>query len=210
MQGIQRNEEYPDPIGILEGIRKATAGEAIVVSDVGQHQMWTARYYTWTRLNSHITSGGLGTMGFSLPAAMGVKMGMPDAPVWVVAGDGGIQMNIQELATIQQQGIPLKIAIMNNGYLGMVRQWQQFFHARNYSETPITGPDYEKLGAAYGVTGIRVEHREDVEAAIQRAMEIEGTVIIDFVIEAEACVYPMVPAGAAITNMIEEPGEENS
>jgi acetolactate synthase-1/2/3 large subunit len=152
----------------------------------------------------------LGTMGFSLPAAMGVKMGMPDAPVWVVAGDGGIQMNIQELATLQQQGIPIKIAIMNNGYLGMVRQWQQFFHSRNYSETPITGPDYEKLASAYGVTGMRIERREDVEAAIQRAMEIEGTVIIDFVIEAEACVYPMVPPGAAITNMIEETAEENS
>ncbi|HTK10826.1 MAG TPA: biosynthetic-type acetolactate synthase large subunit [Ktedonobacteraceae bacterium] len=209
LQGIQHNEEYPDPVGILEGIRKATKGEAIVVSDVGQHQMWTARYYTWTRPNSHITSGGLGTMGFSLPAAMGVKMGMPDSPVWVVAGDGSFQMNIQELATLQQEGVTLKVAIMNNGYLGMVRQWQQFFHSRNYSETPITGPDYEKLAAAYGLTGMRVTRPEDVESAIQRAMEIEGTVIIDFVIEAESCVYPMVAPGSAITNMIEETAEEN-
>ena len=209
-QQIQRDDVLPDPIGILEAIREATHGEAIVVSDVGQNQMWTARHYTWTRPNSHITSGGLGTMGFALPAAMGVKSGMPDAPVWVVAGDGGIQMNIQELATLQQEHIPLKIAIMNNGYLGMVRQWQEFFHSRNYSETPMTGPDYVKLADAYGVTGIRVTKREEVAEAVKRAMETEGTVIIDFVIASGANVYPMVPPGAAITNMIEETAEENA
>ncbi|HLZ60873.1 MAG TPA: biosynthetic-type acetolactate synthase large subunit [Ktedonosporobacter sp.] len=209
-QKIQHQDELPDPITILSAIRAATDGEAIVVSDVGQHQMWTARHYTWTRLNSHITSGGLGTMGFALPAAMGVKMGMPDAPVWVVAGDGGFQMNIQELATLQQEGVPLKIAIMNNGYLGMVRQWQQFFHSRNYSETPISGPDYVKLAAAYGLTGMRITKREEVEGAIKQAMETEGTVIIDFVIEATSNVYPMVAPGSAITNMIEETGEENA
>lgn len=203
-QQIQRNEEYPDPVSILNAIRSATDGDAIVVSDVGQNQMWTARFYEWTRRNSHITSGGLGTMGFALPAAMGVKMGMPNAPVWVVAGDGGIQMNIQELATLQQEGVAVKVAIMNNGYLGMVRQWQQFFHSRNYSETPMTGPDYTKLAAAYGLTGMRVTRRDEVEAAIQRAMETEGTVIIDFVIEAESNVYPMVAPGSAITSMIEE------
>ncbi|HEV2656768.1 MAG TPA: biosynthetic-type acetolactate synthase large subunit [Ktedonobacteraceae bacterium] len=207
---VRRDDTLPDPIGILTAIRAATGGEAILISDVGQNQMWTARHYTWTRPNSHITSGGLGTMGFALPAAMGVKMGIPDAPVWVVAGDGGIQMNIQELATLQQLGMPLKIAIMNNGYLGMVRQWQQFFHARNYSETPITGPDYVKLADAYGHTGIRVTRREDVEKTVQRAMEIEGTVIIDFRIESETNVYPMVPPGSAITNMIEETGEEQA
>jgi acetolactate synthase-1/2/3 large subunit len=207
---VRRDDTLPDPIGILTAIREATGGEAIVISDVGQHQMWTARHYTWTRPNSHITSGGLGTMGFALPAAMGVKMGIPDAPVWVVAGDGGIQMNIQELATLQQLGLPLKIAIMNNGYLGMVRQWQQFFHARNYSETPITGPDYVKLADAYGHTGIRVTRREDVEKTIQRAMEIEGTVIIDFRIEPETNVYPMVAPGSAITSMIQESGEERA
>ncbi len=143
-------------------------------------------------------------MGFALPAAMGVKMGMPDAPVWAVAGDGGIQMNIQELATLRQEGVAVKVAIMNNGYLGMVRQWQQFFHSRNYSETPMTGPDYTLLAAAYGLTGIRVTRRDEVEGAIKRAMETEGTVIIDFVIEAEANVYPMVAPGSAITSMIEE------
>ena len=201
---IQRNQEHPDPTDILDAIRAETHGEAIIVTDVGQHQMWTARHYTWTRPNSHITSGGLGTMGFSLPAAMGVKMGLPDVPVWVVAGDGGIQMNIQELATLRQEGVAIKVAIMNNGYLGMVRQWQHFFHGGNYSETPITGPDYVQLAAAYGLTGMQVTRCEDVKAAVHRAMETEGTVVIDFVIESESNVYPMVAPGSAITNMIEE------
>ncbi len=207
---VERDEQYPDPTSILEAIRAETNGEAIIVTDVGQHQMWTARHYTWTRPNSHITSGGLGTMGFALPAAMGVKMGLPDVPVWVVAGDGGIQMNIQELATLQQQGITVKVAIMNNGYLGMVRQWQQFFHSRNYSETPITGPDYVKLADAYGLTGMCITRREDVSAAVHKAMETEGTVVIDFVIESESNVYPMVAPGSGITNMIEEHVEENT
>ncbi len=207
---IKRDQEYPDPTSILDAIRAETGGEAIVVTDVGQHQMWTARHYLWTRRNSHITSGGLGTMGFSLPAAMGVKMGLPGATVWVVAGDGGIQMNIQELATLQQYGVTVKVAIMNNGYLGMVRQWQQFFHSRNYSETPITGPNYTMLAAAYGLTGMRITKRADVAAAVHQAMETEGTVIIDFVIEPESNVYPMVAPGSAITSMIEETAEENA
>jgi acetolactate synthase-1/2/3 large subunit len=207
---VKRDQQYPDPTSILVAIRAETNGEAIIVTDVGQHQMWTARHYTWSRPNSHITSGGLGTMGFALPAAMGAKMGIPDAPVWAVAGDGGIQMNIQELATLQQQGVTVKVAIMNNGYLGMVRQWQQFFHSRNYSETPITGPDYVKLADAYGLTGMRITRREDVSAAIHKAMETEGTVIIDFVIESESNVYPMVAPGSGITNMIEEHVEENT
>ena len=205
---ITRDRQYPDPVGILEAIRSVTSGEAIVVSDVGQHQMWTARFYTWTRPNSHITSGGLGTMGFALPAALGVKMALPHETVWVVAGDGGIQMNIQELATLKQQGVAVKVAIMNNGYLGMVRQWQQFFHNRNYSETPITGPDYVKLADAYGLKGIRITRREDVADAVREAMESDETVIIDFVIEAESNVYPMVAPGSAITSMIEETDEE--
>jgi acetolactate synthase-1/2/3 large subunit len=204
-RGRQRRQlPYPQPTDILDAIYQETQGEAIIVSDVGQHQMWTARFYKWMRPNSHITSGGLGTMGFALPAAMGVKMGLPASPVWVVAGDGGIQMNIQELATLRDEGVELKVAIMNNGYLGMVRQWQEFFHNRNYSETPISSPDYVKLAEAYGLTGMRVEKREEVGPAVQRAMQTPGTVIIDFVIESEANVYPMVPPGAAITDMIEE------
>ena len=203
-------QAYPDARGILNAIYEATDGDAIIVTDVGQHQMWTARFYPWKRPNSHITSGGLGTMGFGLPAAMGVKMGMPEATVWVVAGDGGIQMNIQELATLKQMGVSVKVAIMNNGYLGMVRQWQQFFHNRNYSETPITGPDYPRLASAYGLHGMRITRREDVAAAVRAAMETEGAVIIDFVIEPESNVYPMVAPGSAITSMIEEPVEENA
>src|SRR5207244_1297804 len=182
----QRDQEYPDPISILDAIRKETDGQAIVVTDVGQHQMWTARHYGWTRPNSHITSGGLGTMGFALPAAMGVKMAMPDTTVWVVAGDGGIQMNIQELATLKYYGVTVKVAIMNNGYLGMVRQWQHFFHNGNYSETPITGPDYVKLAEAYRLTGMQVKKREGVEAAVHKAMNMEGTVLVECVIESEA------------------------
>ncbi len=207
-QQINRALPTPDPASILAAIYQATAGEAIIVSDVGQHQMWTARFYPWTRYNSHITSGGLGTMGFALPAAMGVKMGMPDTPVWVIAGDGGIQMNIQELATLRQEGLALKIAIMNNGYLGMVRQWQQFFHAGNYSETPISGPDHVKLAEAYGLKGIRVTEREGIAAAVKEAMETPGSVVVEFIIEPEANVYPMVPPGSAITTMIEETVEE--
>ncbi|HET9999787.1 MAG TPA: biosynthetic-type acetolactate synthase large subunit [Ktedonobacteraceae bacterium] len=206
---IERNQDYPDHTCILDAIRAETGGDAIIVTDVGQHQMWTAQHYTWTRPNSHITSGGLGTMGFALPAAMGVKMGVPDATVWVVAGDGGIQMNIQELATLKQLGISVKVAIMNNGYLGMVRQWQHFFHNHNYSETPITGPDYIKLADAYGLTGMQITRREDVQAAVHKAMETDGTVIIDFVIESEANVYPMVAPGSAITTMIEETSGES-
>jgi acetolactate synthase-1/2/3 large subunit len=201
---IERNEAVPDPISILNTIYEATEGKAIIVSDVGQHQMWTARFYQWTRENSHITSGGLGTMGFALPAAMGVKMAAPDAPVWVVAGDGGIQMNIQELATLRQEGLNINVAIMNNGYLGMVRQWQQFFFQKNYSETPMTGPDHVKLADAYGLKGLRVTKREEVAGAIREAMESDSSVIIDFVIEPEANVYPMVAPGSPITEMIEE------
>ena len=145
-------------------------------------------------------------MGFALPAAMGIKMALPDVPVWVVVGDGGIQMNIQELATLQQEGIALKIAIMNNGYLGMVRQQQQFFHAGNYSEVLITGPDYVLLAEAYGIKGMRIDRKEDVAAAVREAMTTPGTVIIDFAIETEANVYPTVVPGASIASMIEEVG----
>jgi acetolactate synthase-1/2/3 large subunit len=197
------DETLPDPISILNAIHEATDGEAILVTDVGQHQMWVARHYPWTRHNSHITSGGAGTMGFALPAALGVKMGLPDSSVWVVAGDGGIQMNIQELATLQQEGVDIKIVIMNNGYLGMIRQLQQFFYGGNYSEAPISSPDYVQLADAYGMKGIRITRREKVAAAVQMAMETPGNVLLDFVIEAQANVYPTVIPGKGITEMIE-------
>lgn len=202
-QPKERDENIPDPQSILTAIHEATQGEAILVTDVGQHQMWTARYYQWTRHNSHITSGGQGTMGFALPAALGIKMGIPDAPVWVIVGDGGIQMNIQELATLQQEGVQLKIAIMNNGYLGMVRQQQEFYHAGNYSEVTMTSPDYVQLADAYGIQGKRVEKRADVASVVQEAMRTPNTVLIDFAIEATANVYPTVIPGKPITSMIE-------
>ncbi len=145
------------PEAILDAIDEATSGRCTIVSDVGQHQMWVAKLFPYQRPNSHITSGGLGTMGFAVPAAMGVALARPDEPVWAISGDGGFQMNMQEIATMVQEGIPVKMAVFNNGYLGMVRQWQQFFHGRRYSATPIWSPDYVKLAEAYGIAGWRVE-----------------------------------------------------
>ncbi|MGI8866203.1 MAG: thiamine pyrophosphate-dependent enzyme, partial [Rubrobacteraceae bacterium] len=156
--------------------------------------------------NSHITSGGLGTMGFALPASMGVAFAYPDEPVWVIAGDGGFQMNIQELATIAEFGLNIKVAVLNNGYLGMVRQWQQFFHNRRYSSTPITGPNYEQLTAAYGLHGRTVNHGENVREAVQWAQDTPGCTILDFRIDPEANVFPMIPSGMSVAEMIEEDG----
>ncbi|QIN84239.1 biosynthetic-type acetolactate synthase large subunit [Rubrobacter tropicus] len=198
-------EEY-GPIQVMEAIKKVAGPEMRLVTDVGQHQMWAAQFFEFTKHNSHITSGGLGTMGFSLPAAMGVAFAYPDEPVWVVAGDGGFQMNIQELATIRDFGLNIKVAVLNNGYLGMVRQWQQFFHNRRYSETPITGPDYEQLTAAYGLAGRTVREDDDVEGAVRWAEEQDGCVILDFHIDPEKNVYPMIPSGMSVNEMIEEDG----
>ncbi len=194
----------PAPRAILAAIRHATRGEALVTTDVGQNQMWAARYFGFDMPNVHFTSGGLGTMGYALPAAMGVKVARPDAPVWAIAGDGGIQMNLQELGTLSHYGIEVKVAILNNGYLGMVRQWQQFFHGGNYSETPISSPDYEHLAAAYGLTGLRVERAGDVQAAVDMAMSTPGTVILDFAIASEANVFPLVAPGTGLGTMLTE------
>jgi acetolactate synthase-1/2/3 large subunit len=192
----------PTPAAVLAAIRYATNGRALMVTDVGQHQMWAARFYGYDRPNTHLTSGGLGTMGFALPAAMGAAMGRPDESVWVVAGDGGIQMNIQELATIMDLGLPIKAVILNNGYLGMVRQWQEFFHQRNYSETRISSPDFVKLAEAYGVYGARVTTLGEVGEAIERAMRTPGPALINVMIEQESNVFPMVAPGKAIADMI--------
>jgi len=198
-------DEY-GPIRIMDAIKKATDGDVRLVTDVGQHQMWAAQFFEFTKKNSHITSGGLGTMGFALPAAMGVAFAYPDEAVWVVAGDGGFQMNLQELATIRDFGLNIKIAIMNNGYLGMVRQWQQFFHNRRYSETPISGPRYEEMAAAYGLAGRTIEPGGDIEDAIKWAQNQEGCTILDFHIDPEANVYPMIPSGMSVHEMIEDDG----
>jgi acetolactate synthase I/II/III large subunit len=194
------------PEGILGAIGDATGGRCTIVSDVGQHQMWVAKLFPYQRPNTHITSGGLGTMGFAVPAAMGVALARPHEPVWAISGDGGFQMNMQEIATMVQEGIAVKMAIFNNGYLGMVRQWQQFFHGRRYSATPIWSPDYVRLAEAYGIPGWRVETGEQVDDALRAAMERPGPALVEFVIEQEANVFPMIPPGASLSEPIE--GEE--
>jgi len=193
------------PQYVIHSICEVTDGDSYVVTGVGQHQMWSAQHFCYKKPNSLVSSGGLGTMGFELPAALGVKIGCPNDTVWCVAGDGGIQMTIQELATIAQERAGVKIAVINNGYLGMVRQWQELFYEKRYVATPLSGPDFVKISEAYGVAAERVKTRQDVVPAIQRAMGHDGPYLIDFVVEPEESVYPMVPPGAALAELIEGP-----
>jgi acetolactate synthase-1/2/3 large subunit len=180
-------------------------GDYRVVTDVGQHQMWAAQLIDWIKPRTHITSGGAGTMGFSVPAAMGVAIAFPEDTIWAICGDGCFQMMNQEMATMMQEGIKnVKIAVINNGYLGMVRQWQELFENKRYSGTPLSGPDFAKLAEAYGWTGITIEHSADVESALESAYAIDGPVLIDFRVEREVNVFPMVPAGSSIGDMILE------
>ncbi len=190
---------------VISDLWHETAGKAIVVSDVGQHQMWEAQYYKHDEPHTLITSGGLGTMGFALPAGIGAKFARPEEEVWVVAGDGGFQMTMSELATISQEGLDLKVAIINNGYLGMVRQWQEFFYDRRYHATPLVNPDFEKLAQAYGLHAVTVRTRSEVIPAVQAARSHRGTVVINFCVEQEDSVFPMVPAGASLHEMIRRP-----
>ena len=180
-------------------------GNTIVVTDVGQHQMWEAQYYKHEHPRSLITSGGLGTMGFALPAAIGAKVACPEAEVWVVVGDGGFQMTMCELATMVQEKLKINIAIINNGFLGMVRQWQEFFYDRNYAATPLLNPDFAKLAEAYGIRSVTVSRRSEVVPAVEAARQHEGPVLINFRVEQEDTVYPMVAAGAALHDMIRRP-----
>jgi acetolactate synthase-1/2/3 large subunit len=195
---------------VIHDLWKHTGGDALVVTDVGQHQMWTAQYYRHTKPYQMITSGGLGTMGFGLPAAIGAKFSRPDANVWAVVGDGGFQMTQAELATAAQEGIKVNVAILNNGYLGMVRQWQEFFYQRRYAATPLSSPNFAKIAEAHGLTGMCVTNRDEVESAIRTAEATEGTVVVDFRVAGEESVYPMVPAGAALHAMIRRPARSNS
>ena len=190
---------------VINDIWRITEGKAIVVTDVGQHQMWEAQYYHHESPRTLITSGGLGTMGFGLPAAIGAKMARPDAEVWAIVGDGGFQMTQAELSTAAQEGVKVNVAVINNGYLGMVRQWQEFFYDRRYAATPLRSPDFVKIAEAHGLLGLRVEKRPEVQDVVQRAREAEGTVLIDFRVEQEDSVYPMVPAGADLDAMIRRP-----
>jgi acetolactate synthase I/II/III large subunit len=191
------------PQAILDAIAESAGGECTIVSDVGQHQMWVAKLFRYQRPNSHITSGGLGTMGFAVPAAMGVALARPGEPVWAISGDGGFQMNMQEIATMVQEDIPVKMAVFNNGYLGMVRQWQQFFHGRRYSATPIWSPDYVKLAEAYGIAGYRISSLEDLEDTVATASADPGPALLEFMIEQEATVFPMIPPGGSLSEPIE-------
>ena len=190
---------------VMHDLWRITEGKALVVTDVGQHQMWEAQYYKHDHPRKLVTSGGLGTMGFALPAAIGARFAAPADEIWVIAGDGGFQMTACELSTIAQEGIKLNIAIINNGYLGMVRQWQQFFYAGRYSATPLRSPDFVKLAEAHGLFGLRVTTRDEVAPAVSRARQTRGTVLIDFRVEQEDSVYPMVPSGAPLHDMIRRP-----
>ena len=199
-----RGKERPVGQDVVRQIRAATRGNALVASDVGQHLMWVAQHFCFDKPNSFFCSGGLGSMGYGLPAAVGAKVGRPEETVWAVVGDGGFQMSAAELSTLAQHHIGVKIAILNNGYLGMVRQWQQFFFDGNYSHSPIPGPDFVRLAAAHGIPACRVTRPDEVGAAIRKAMDHDGPYLIDFAVEPEDNVFPMVPPGASLSDMILE------
>lgn len=200
---FDRSAAVIKPQYVVEKLYEITAGKAIITTEVGQNQMWAAQYYLFDTPRTFLTSGGLGTMGYGFPAAIGAQVAFPDATVIDIAGDGSIQMNIQELATVMQYKLPVKIAVLNNGYLGMVRQWQERFYDNVYAHTDIMcGPDFVKLADAYGALGLRATEKHEVEDVIVKALAHDGPVIMDFQVDREEGVYPMVPAGAAITNMI--------
>jgi len=194
---------------VVHQIYEATNGEAIIVTGVGQHQMWTGQHYTFRYPRQLITSGGLGTMGYEVPAALGAQMARPDKVVWSICGDGGFQMTMQELATIVDQRAPVKFAIMNNGFLGMVRQWQELFYNNNYvavdTRQGLCQPDFVKIADAYGIKGIRVDQKDKVREAIDEAMAHPGPVVLEFLVEQEGNVWPMVPAGASLAETLDHP-----
>ncbi len=193
---------------VMHDLWRMTGGDAIIVTDVGQHQMWEAQYYHHDHPRTLITSGGLGTMGYALPAAIGAKFACPEREVWVIAGDGGFQMTAAELATIVQEKLKINIAVINNGYLGMVRQWQEFFYERNYEATPLVSPDFVKLADAHGIPGRAVRERSEVEAAVKAARSAPGAYLLNFLVEKEDSVYPMIPAGSALHEMIRRPDRD--
>jgi len=196
------------PQYVIHQIHEATKGEAIIVTGVGQNQMWSAQHFLFNTPNSLISSGGLGTMGFGLPAAVGVKMGRPEATVWCIDGDGSFQMTLHELATIVQEKLAIKIAIMNNGFLGLVRQWQELLYEKRFVATPLFGPDFVKVAEAYGIPGLKVRRKDEVIPAISKAMAYAGPFLIDFGIEPEENVYPFVPPGASLEEFLEIPDKK--
>ena len=203
---IVRDTDKLIPQYVIKEISEVTKGTAMIVTGVGQHQMWAAQHYSYNEPYSLVSSGGAGAMGYEVPGAMGAQVGRPDKVVWSIAGDGGFQMTMCELATMVENHIPVKIAIMNNGFLGMVRQWQELFYERSYVATNYTGnPDFVKLADAFGIFGARVTDKSQVRSAIMDAMAFDGPAIIDFVVEQEENVYPMIPSGMSVKEMIEEP-----
>jgi acetolactate synthase-1/2/3 large subunit len=198
-----KQEDTIKPQYVVEKLYELTKGQAIITTEVGQNQMWAAQYYHFDRPNHFITSGGLGCMGFGLPAAIGAQVACPDKLVVDIAGDGSIQMNIQEMATAVQSGLPVKVVILNNAYLGMVRQWQELFYDKRYACTGMDcAPDFVKLAEAYGAVGLRASKPQEVEAVLKEGLAISEPVIMDFKVDREESVYPMVPAGAPITEML--------
>jgi len=198
------------PQSVVRGIYEKTHGEAVIVTGVGQHQMWAAQHYYYDKPNTLISSGGLGTMGYGLPASIGAKIACPDKTVWCIDGDGSFQMNIQELATVVQEKVGVKIAILNNGYLGMVRQWQDLFYEKRYVATPLSGPDFIKIAEAYGIPALRVKRDEEIGPAIEQAMAEDGPFLLDFLVEPEENVYPMVAPGESLSETIEAPKKEEA
>jgi acetolactate synthase-1/2/3 large subunit len=200
-----RNHEDILPQYIIRQIHEATKGDTIIVTGVGQAQMWAAQYFYYDKPNSFVSSGGLGTMGFELPGAIGAKVGCPHETVWCIAGDGGFQMTVQELATMVQENLDINIAVFNNGWLGMVRQWQELIYNKRYFGTQLYNPDFVKLAEAYGIKGVKVSKKIDVRPAIHRAMEHKGPFLIEFIVEPEENVYPFVPPGKTIVEFLELP-----
>jgi len=201
----QETDELVAPYIMRQLWHATDEGDATVVSDVGQHQMWEAQYFHHTKRRSLLTSGGLGTMGYGLPAAIGAQMGLPDEEIWVVAGDGGFQMTMIELSTVMQERLPIKIAIINNGFLGMVRQWQDVFYNKRHAGTPLFNPDFVKLAEAYGIAAKSVTRKEDVYNAIKEAQAHDGPYLLDFQVEEFTNVYPMVAPGKSNADMIRRP-----
>ncbi len=202
---VIRETEEVLPQYVIQQIYEATKGDCYVVTGVGQHQMWAAQYFWYDRPNSFVTSGGLGTMGFEVPAAMGAQVAAPNDTVWSICGDGGFMMTLQELATIAEYRWPIKFAIVNNNVLGMVRQWQELFYKNNLVATPLKNPDFVKLAEAFGILGLRAEKKLDVKPVIETAMSHPGPVVIDFQVKYDENCYPMVPPGASLDETIDQP-----
>ena len=196
-------EKGPIKMGeVVHKVTEATQNSAICVTDVGQHQMMSTRYFKYTQTRSLVTSGGLGTMGFGLPAGIGAKYGAPDRTVCIFVGDGGLQMTIQEFGTILEYGVDVKIILLNNNYLGMVRQWQELFFDDRYSETHLKNPDFIKIADAYNIRGRKVTEREELDGAIDEMLSHKGAYLLEVVVETKGMVYPMIPSGGCVTNIL--------